>query len=766
MIFERRSAVKCTNVMSHMKEIKMFSLFVLLALLFVAAGPVSAFPHNLDGNYTFKDLGLDSDIILRGPYDAETFRFDLSPTFALREGYLDLIITTFDTSASGGGETSSESVADSVDGFSGVVLDVYFDDKLQQSVPLIKGEKITYTIEIDSADINSVVSTLPRKISFFLDAAIDCDIDQHNSVVIIDALSEVYFSYDEIPAELDLHQLPRPIYLERLNSSDKSYVVLPASPSSLEAQAGITVMATFGRITFGNLPLSLITEDQVTPDLLAASNLIFVGKTDSFLSVQDVFSPSQISNMQLLPPEFEEGDGGLKYLTSPWNPLKYILLVYGKSDEGVLKAAQALSTGNIQTGLSTDYSIVENVNSPLVSNVISDGALQVPSTDFTFADLGQDFLTVEDIGENYIEYEFVIPNGLIPTGSPYLQLQYSRSAFADASRSGIVVYLNEIKVGSVKFSTEETGHSIETIELPISAFRPGKNLLEIVFNLVPVDECSTINFSGSSIWATVFPESLIHLPLVSGENTSSELGNISLFPYPFANDPSFSSTAFVLSVNDPGSVSEAGRVAYEMGRLVPGSILLPKVFFDTALPEDYRESNLIVIGEPAKLTFLEELKDSLPAYFEAGSNVAVLETQQVIYRISDGKALGYLELLASPWSPDLAILGIFGTNREGLAASVSAITGNGSRETFVGNFVTIDGDDSIIVDTRTGLGTGRVAPEIGADNVSQEEKQTDVKDFQADLDKQRQIILFALIGIVAVMVVVIILALRTRKKEK
>lgn len=746
-----------------MKTQKYLTFLLLLVVLAMHTVPVKASMPAAAAELTFKDLGVTTDIILRGPYDGTTIRFALPPAWVLIDGTaLTLEITTFiaggDGTSASGGETLN-----TANDYLGAVLEVYFNDQLQQSIQLTRGENVTYTVPIAASDLVSPIDAGWHKISFSLDAAIDCDLGFHQTTVVINSGSKINLSYNEEPPQLSLHRLPWPIYQDRLNVPEPAVTILPSSPSAEELQAGLTVMGTLGRMSLGRLPVTMITEDQLSTDMLANSNLIFVGKPGAFTILQGLNAPLQVENGSFVDSQIGDSDGVLQIVNSPWSQTKAVLMVSGASDQGVIKAAQALSTGNLQTGLQPTYSVIALVNPPLEAGDTTDGILQVSSSDFTFADFGHDFVTLDEIGENYLDFEFIIPQGMVPVEDPYLELKYSNSAIADPERSGVSVYVNDILVGSEKFSDETAGISTVKIDLPARAFRPGANILEIVINLIPVNECFAL--SSTRIWTTVHPDSLIHLPLGPASDTPFVVGNIDLFPFPFASDPTFSSTAFVLPANDNLSWNLAGGIAYNLGALTPGGIMTPKLFFDSQLPENYQDNHLIVIGKPADLAIVAEMKDALPAYFEAGSNVAVLETQQVIYRISDEKALGYIELFLSPWREDRAVLGIFGTTGEGLRFATAALADSQKRITFTGDFITLDGAKAVVVDTKTGLGTGRVEATLGEDTVSQEEKFPTVQNFEAEQEAMRRTILYIALGIFLLMAVVIILALRFRHKR-
>jgi hypothetical protein len=325
--------------------------------------------------------------------------------------------------------------------------------------------------------------------------------------------------------------------------------------------------------------------------------------------------------------------------------------------------------------------------------------------------------------------------------------------------------MNDVRIGSVALTSENTNIIYAKIDIPPSSLRPGNNNLDIVLNLIPKDDCSSLSLSG--VWATIFSDSLLHMPLTLADDTSFALQDLRAYPYPFSNDPSLATTTIVLSQQDISSWHDAGRIAYDLGARILGSIIGFTVMYDGQIKDEYLNNHLIMIGQPKNLTLLSGIKDTMPAYFEDGSNIAVLDTQQVVYRIPDGKDLGYLELFVSPWTQSKAVLGIFGTSSTGLSYAVNGLLNPNIRDQLNGDFATLDGDSVIIVDTRTGMGLGRVDanPNIEVEVVETTTPPPSTTNIEADTATTRQYIIFAVAAIIAIMVVVLIVALILRKRN-
>ena len=740
-----------------MKKLYSFVISLLFVVSAFNTPVVNAAPLADQAAFTLEELGLDQDMIMHGPYDTDSIRFDLPASWVLMDGAeLELEISSF---FAGDGNLAS----DLSNNYLGAMLDVYFNDKLQQSIPLSRGEKVIYRIPIAANDLTSPYDGGWYKISFFLDAAIDCDFDFHKTTVVIGLNSRALFPYAKLSPRLDLHRLPWPIYQERANVPESVALVVPSSPSEDELQASLIVMGTFGRMTGGKLPITMIVDDQLTGDILNKSNLIFVGKPSAFPILQDAQLPISFVDNAFSSKEVEADDGVLQIFSSPWDNTKSILLVSGNTEQAVVKAAQALSTGNLQTGTVPTYSVVAQVNPVISTGVVTTEAVQITSSDFTLADLGYPFLTATSIGANYLTYEFVIPLGQVPAESPYMELKYNGSVLLDPSRSSIIIYLNGALIGSAKFSTENSNFSSYKIDLPLSVLRPGINRLEFVADLIPFNDCSI--FSSSGIWATIYPETALHLPLIPASISSISLGGLNTYPYPFANDPTYSTTSFVVPKQSQSSWFIAGDIAYDLGSRAQAPILAFETFFDSQIPEDIKTQNLIVVGEPKDLKIVSELKSALPAIFENGSNIAVLDSQQVIYRITDEKSLGYLELFVSPWGEESAILGVFGTTTDGLGFASKALLDFQTRGTLTGNFITLDGDKAIVVDTQTGLGIGRFEPGLGPDVITETKPTPAIQDYESARANLRREVFYGIAGVVVLMAIVALVALILRKRN-
>jgi cellulose synthase operon protein B len=654
----------------------------------------------------FDMLG-QTDTLLRGPYGTMNVRFGLPGNWAFEEGgSLQLIVTaSLITDA-------PQTVADGQ--FIGSTLNVSYNKDAVATIPLLAGSNVTYNVPIPLSALDSPFNDGRHEISLFLDAGNDCsDTTRHTSIV-ISSSSHLTIPYTEQAPSLGLTNLPRPIYQRDSIFPVTAVLVVPDAPTAQEMQAALTVAATFGRMSSGEMEVSLVPMSGLTEEMRTNSQLIFVGKPSTLPLLQGVPMPSPVQSNAFTAAGIQEDDGVLQLALSPWNTGRAMLVVGGNSDAGVIKAAQALSSENIQTVGDHNLALIANVTPPNAPNQIN---AALPQEARTLTDLGYDILTMNGVGRSEAYVRFTLPPGYVAAGDTYLDLMFNHSGLLDFARSGLTVFMNGNLIGSVLLSQQTAATATQRIKIPLSSLTTSNNELRFQVDLAPLSQCSFLD--SSNLWLTILPESVLNLPMRPATAGTVALRDLSSYPHPFSSEPTLSSLAFILAKNDPSTWDTAARIALQLGRQAAGALFNLAVAYDGEVPDDIRNNrNLIVIGLPANMQLLSEINESLPAPFEKGTNVAVLPGQQVAYRFPADSDLGFLELLASPWNSQRVILTVVGTSPNGVQLSGNALTNALLRNRLKGNFVLVNGESLSVADTRTGLGlasmgdTASTAPRV------------------------------------------------------
>jgi hypothetical protein len=499
----------------------------------------------------------------------------------------------------------------------------------------------------------------------------------------------------------DLRLLPRPIYEPNLNLSGAAALILPDAPSADEMRAALIVAAGFGRMSNGKLALAFLTASQFSAAGARGYDLIFVGKPADFAMLAQARLPAPVVNTSYSLAEMQPDDGLLQMIVSPWDAAHVILVVGGNSDAGVVKAAQAVSAAKVQTGADPRLAIVAGVRA---GSSTSGSAPTPPSTDRTFSNLGYERKFVFG-RHSEVDFYFDVPPGYLAREEPYLDLVFGNTTLLDAS-SSLEIYLNGHYITSSRFSIGTINTSTLRCNIRTGFVVTGINTITIVANLTPYAGAE----AGVTPGAVIEPESLLHIPISPITIAPAALQNLATYPYPYINDPALSNVAFILPQNDMTAWEVAVQVAFDLGMSASKPPFDLSIAYDGQIPDELRkEHDWIVIGLPTELTIITELRDTLPAPFAEGSNIAILTKLPVEYRLPAGVELGYLELLPAPWSRARTILAVLGNETGGVYHAGVALTTTAQRSKITGDFTLINDETLSSTDTRSGAVVESVA---------------------------------------------------------
>jgi hypothetical protein len=745
------------NARKSMKKITYYFISALMLASLISgltfSSGLASTQNDVSSAQTLLSFGVlgQPDTLMKGPFSTMRVRFGLPANWAFQSGAtLQLILTSnlvTDTSAT---ISAGQSI--------GASMNITLNKSVIATIPLVAGTDVIYNVPIPDSALVSTANDGRHELVLFLDASIDCDDALHHTTVIVSSASYFDLPYDEQSPVTDLKLLPRPIFQRDSIFPVDALLVVPDAPSAQELQAALIVSAGLGRMTGGRQPFSLVTASQATEELRTSSNIIFVGKASTLPLLQDISLPAPLENSGFNPQGMQSDDGILQMAVSPWNTGRTVLVVSGNSDVGLIKAAQALSTGALQTGADPNLAVVAEVTASSLSE--QDGDL-ITQTDRTFSDLGYDLITITGTGVSEATVEFYLPPGLIIGEDSYLDLTFNNSSLVDFGNSGLSVLLNGSVIGDARLSDQTVAENTQRIRIPQAVVVPGTNQLRIQADLSPVSVCSGLD---SRLWLTVLPKSLLHLPLIAAPVGNFELEDLSIYPYPFINVPTLSSTAFVLSKNSD-SWAIAAQIASAIGIQATGSVLDLEAAYDGEVSTDFRDNNdLIIVGLPSEMAIIAELGDALPGPFEAGSNSAVIKNQQIIYRFSPDIDLGYLELLTAPWDTSRTILAVVGSTTGGVKLAGNALVDSTLLSGLRGNFALINGTNITVADTRTGQGLGSLNSESTGQTTIATESSSPASP-PATPSTRTNWIPLVVIALVILIIVVLIIAARSARRD-
>lgn len=624
--------------------------------------------ENPANQVTLSDLGITQDSFLLGPVDSLTFTFNLPASWQLTPGaVLQLDITTYFSSL-----VIAQEEIDVEDFIAGHIGVTFNGIALQPAV--LNGNvfrSIFFEIPDHALTPNPYVGK--HKVVVVWDASESCDANLATSVAIHPS-STLHLPHEITPVPTDLSHFPAPLYLEDNPFSAAAALVVADEPTKGDLGAAIAISTGLGRLTQGKLSLDLVAASQLSEGTHAGSHLILVGQPGDFAILDDL-------NM-------ETHDGGtIQIFVSPWNQERTLILVSGDSDANILSAGEALSSGALLTNAEKDLVIVKGVNE------------EPTPVDFdqdqTLAELGHAQLSVTDFGTNIKTIPFTIPQETSIGAEAHFDLVFNHSQMMDYLRSGIVVRINGVSIGSIRLSDATADLSALRLILPASALRPGINQLELQMDIIPRSVCSDPR--PQNLWINIFSDSLLHLPLATIPVASQLVENIRDYPLPFSNS-ALNDTIIVVAADDPAGWRVASQVAFDLGATHFGGLRVPVVLMaHEANQEALEMENVIAIGLLEHLPLLESMGDILPAAFDAQGHLAAEVLSRITFQLDPGGDYGYLELARSSIQPGKVLLAVLGNTGDGLEAAGEALTNPDLRAQMgIGNFAIVQGANVFI----------------------------------------------------------------------
>jgi hypothetical protein len=484
----------------------------------------------------------------------------------------------------------------------------------------------------------------------------------------------------------DLALYPAPFF-ERPLEYPPVYFVLPDNPSTTDLSAAATIAAGLGKSSNGEIRLASALDTQVPIDGRDNHHLIVIGRegTNRFLDQLDL-------PLRLDDPALSEDQGVIQELVSPWNPMRMILVVTGKSDEGLFKASQALNQEAQVLSMQGAVAIVQSVSPP---DPVADRQL---GGDLTVADLGYEAEVVYGIGSHTLDYQFSVPVGFTLDEEARFNLYFGHSSITNPTYSSLDVHLNDVPIDSVLLDERNASGGTMEVTLPSWLIRPGRNEIRISIAMNLDDEHQGLVLDAEQLWTAVYSHSSLHLPFTPQDVEPS----LDLFPYPFNKRPNLSGLLLVLP--DRARLFDYDlmlQVAAGLGATDRGDYLaLDVTTADLLTQEDRQDKDLFLIGRPSSHSLLAELNDRLPQPFEPDSDLLRSQFDPIVYDQDHSRDIGLIEELAAPWDPERTILVLTGTTDEGVVLASTTLFSQS--DTLAGTVVLVEESVGIrVLDTHS-----------------------------------------------------------------
>lgn len=604
----------------------------------------------------------------------------------------------------------------------GGFLEIRFNRMLIGTVELTQSGEQRVTFDIPNQALTPVRGDGRHELEIALDNPSGCDVaPSERTAVVIRATSRLVLPHTLTPLDTDLRNLPRPIFQGSFEP-DQATIVVPDTPSIADLQAALTIAASFGRLTEGRLQVDLTTMQRLTPQARTGRHLILVGGHTRLAPImRDLSLPAALNDKGFNTPGATPDDGILQMIVSPWNAERVVLLVSGGSDAGVIKASRALSVLPVRINQRPDVAVVRDVPAAPAETPLA--------IDQRLSDLGFEPRVIRDRVGTF-DLRFTLPAGQQLDDGAYFDLVFNHAATVDFGQSSVSVGLNGVPIGSVRFDDETTRVTSSRITIPPSAARSGANVLTIQTNLAPRSLCTDTR--NVDLWATIWPESALHLPMKPATAEPRRTFNLSSYPLPFTLNPALATTAFVVPKNAPPAWNAAAVLAFHMGRQTRDAVLQPVVVFADTISADVRAArDLLIIGRPSTLPILADLSDALPAPFDPGSDVPRSVDTPVVYRVPPNASVAYLQIVTAPWNPERVVVAALGSDDASIDQAALMLIDPRQRARLTATLAIIDPQQRVILGNGRAIITGTApAPAATATPVAEPAAQPTVQPVQ------------------------------------
>jgi hypothetical protein len=631
-------------------------VFVLFAQGFAVYAQVPDDPNLVEEDnplieITFSEMGLTSPQSLPGPVSEISLRFNFPLEWEITPGTMQLSLNI----AAYFSNLMPSEEQEIITGLTGGNLSISLNGTPVLLETLQESGEATFEVNLDTDLLKEVSRSDANELIIRWDGSAACRMNLLSNITILPS-SKMTLAYEPVSPSFTLNDYPVPFMVRNSLQPGLITLLLPEDATSAELRAALITSAGLGRLFAGKQHIRLLTvADYQAEGNQAKAILLFAEGTRL---ADDAIKALGYTNGMTV----QAGEGTLQIFTH--GNAGYGLLITGDAD-GIVKAAQVLSTGQL---------IAAGDGSTMRVNAVNVQPAVLGIETLTLQDLGAGELLLSP-GSGYARsLDFYIPAGDEARPDASFDLILSHSQQLDYLRSGLTVKLNSYPIATLRLTDQTSNQVLFRLILPTNLIHPGRNTLTFAANLNTRDFCSEM--TESTVWLKVSANSVLHLPLEKAESSALSNKKFSDFPDIFLSGRSLDNVMFLLSLDDAGSWTAAGDLAFHLG-----SVLVDRnpIQLQVSVIEDLEEpvspeNNLIIVGKPQNYPELvgEELFPSMA--FTEDNLLSDQSNLSMVSIPSDADAsVGYLAIRGYPGAAQRVSLAVLGNSPLGLGYAVKSL---------------------------------------------------------------------------------------------
>ncbi len=290
--------------------------------------------------------------------------------------------------------------------------------------------------------------------------------------------------------------------------------------------------------------------------------------------VEDAAGPALIfGTIAELPPldglvdvgKLGSSDGVVALVPNPGDPSLPVLVVTGRSVEGLRSAARAVARADRAAWLTSPVTIVQGVPDapppPPMRRPLPFG----DRARVTLADLGQGDFTATGLYAAPLTVPIELEGDVLarPDGAE-VEIRYAYGAGLDPALSTLEVRFGGIGLASVRLDRPEgEAEARVTVKVPARLVSP-QNRMEIAFHLIPTEWDSCVATPAGHLWGTVFADSNVAIERDHGADLP-DLGLLRHRLFPFGGEGDVPVAIELGERADPADVAAALQMVANLG---------------------------------------------------------------------------------------------------------------------------------------------------------------------------------------------------------
>ncbi|MDX2081985.1 MAG: cellulose biosynthesis cyclic di-GMP-binding regulatory protein BcsB [Terrimicrobiaceae bacterium] len=303
----------------------------------------------------------------------------------------------------------------------------------------------------------------------------------------------------------------------------------------------------------------------------------------------------------------------------PGDPTRCMIIVSGRNEQEVSQTALAL--GLVNFGLpDSKYAIVDQMTLPEAAYV-RNAPVQVPGI-YSFRQLGFRTTTIKGWNTSTYTLRVYMPGDISRDDMSNAELRLHFVYGAGLRKDSVLnVFINGQFQTAVRLKDiEGATHWDHRLYLPMQAFQPGLNEIELAPKMVPLlsNQCEILQ--DENLQFTLYEDSEFVFPKALRKARLPSLGVFSQTAFPYSYPPDGTETAVHVTATNADTVCAAWTLMGKMAQI--SGALLHRTEISFRLPKS--KKNLLVVGP----------RDTIPADLFAKAPVSPLETGRMRYVIS------------------------------------------------------------------------------------------------------------------------------------